>query len=304
MSIITICTHNNTFQADDVFAVAMLSFLHPDHTLVRTRDEGIIKAADIVVDVGGVYDHRAMRYDHHQVGRAGARENGVLYSACGLIWRHYGVEICSLLSTAGVDPAVVAARVDKRLIQPLDATDNGQRLNTGGTPSFEGISQVSLSSVIAGFNPSWHEQHRDFDAQFNKAVALARSVLDNTIITECGTLLAEQGVIKALSARTDKRVLVLDSFLPWQEQAVQDPDVLYAIFPDEAGTWMVQAVPPTLGSFDKRKPLPAHWGGLRNGDFSRVVGVTDGVFCHAGLFICGARTRESALRIVGLALEA
>ncbi len=37
-----------------------------DFCVYRTRDEELLKACDIVVDVGGVYDPDAFRFDHHQ----------------------------------------------------------------------------------------------------------------------------------------------------------------------------------------------------------------------------------------------
>ena len=41
-------------------------------------------SADIVIDVGGQYDPDAGRFDHHQRGGAGERENGIPYSSFGL----------------------------------------------------------------------------------------------------------------------------------------------------------------------------------------------------------------------------
>jgi uncharacterized UPF0160 family protein len=35
--------------------------------LIRTRDPQELEKCDVVVDVGGVYDHNTHRYDHHQV---------------------------------------------------------------------------------------------------------------------------------------------------------------------------------------------------------------------------------------------
>ena len=34
--------------------------------IVRTRDPELLSQCDVVVDVGGVFDHDAKRYDHHQ----------------------------------------------------------------------------------------------------------------------------------------------------------------------------------------------------------------------------------------------
>jgi hypothetical protein len=39
-----------------------------DYKIVRTRDPKLLEKCEIVVDVGGVFDHEARRYDHHQRG--------------------------------------------------------------------------------------------------------------------------------------------------------------------------------------------------------------------------------------------
>jgi len=81
MNEVTIATHNGNFHADDVFSVAALKCIYPSIKLIRTRDLELIGQADIVLDVGGVYDPDAGRFDHHQRGGAGERENGIPYSS-------------------------------------------------------------------------------------------------------------------------------------------------------------------------------------------------------------------------------
>lgn len=63
-------THSGTFHADESLAVFLLRILpaYKDADLVRTRDQAKLDECTIVVDVGGVYDHAALRYDHHQRG--------------------------------------------------------------------------------------------------------------------------------------------------------------------------------------------------------------------------------------------
>src|ERR1035437_8037366 len=88
-------THNGIFHADDIFATATLSLLLDGHIKVtRTRDENLIKSADYVYDVGGIYDPALNRFDHHQVGGAGKRDNGIPYAAFGLVWMQYGETVC------------------------------------------------------------------------------------------------------------------------------------------------------------------------------------------------------------------
>lgn len=66
--IMKIGTHNGRFHADEVLACTLLKLLpsYANAEIVRTRDESLLKCCDIVVDVGGIFDHKTHRYDHHQ----------------------------------------------------------------------------------------------------------------------------------------------------------------------------------------------------------------------------------------------
>ena len=64
------------------------------YSLERTRDEERITKADYVFDVGGIYDPSINRFDHHQPGGAGKRENDIPYAAFGLVWKTYGPILC------------------------------------------------------------------------------------------------------------------------------------------------------------------------------------------------------------------
>jgi len=78
---VIIATHNGVFHSDDVFAVASLLVLLEAtpavSTVIRTRDENLIRKADFAVDVGGVYAPDKNRFDHHQIGGAGKRGNKI-----------------------------------------------------------------------------------------------------------------------------------------------------------------------------------------------------------------------------------
>lgn len=289
-------THNGVFHADDVFAAAILQ-MAVVYEIVRTRDDLVIKNADIVFDVGGEYDPERGRFDHHQRGGAGARENGVPYAAAGLVWKKYGPEL-------GLGPEV-CAEVDRRLIQPIDAVDNGYALYEGGRPTTEGVSHYSLSQVISALNPSWNSDE-DADAAFEQAVQIAKTILkaeiDRAIAKSKETKIVQKAI--EVSKETDPRVIELPRFCPWQEEVVLGaPEALYVLFENAQGTWMVQTVPPELGSFDKKLPLPEEWAGLRGDALAQVTDVVDAVFCHPGRFICGAESLEGARRLAGLALE-
>ncbi|XP_071565735.1 uncharacterized protein [Temnothorax nylanderi] len=59
-------THDKTFRCSQVLACALLKLLpqYEDASIVRSQDQNILDTCDIVVDVGGVYDHSRHRYDH------------------------------------------------------------------------------------------------------------------------------------------------------------------------------------------------------------------------------------------------
>jgi uncharacterized UPF0160 family protein len=111
-------THNGIFHADDIFATAALSILLDGNIkVVRTRDEELFKKADYIYDVGGIYDESMDKFDHHQHGGAGKRENGVPYAAFGLVWKKYGETITGSKQ--------VAQKIDEHLVQAVDSHDNG-----------------------------------------------------------------------------------------------------------------------------------------------------------------------------------
>jgi uncharacterized UPF0160 family protein len=72
-----VATHDGSFHADEVFAIAALQLLGEPVEVVRTRDRGSQAAADLRVDVGFRHDPEAGDFDHHQRDFDGVRPNGV-----------------------------------------------------------------------------------------------------------------------------------------------------------------------------------------------------------------------------------
>lgn len=284
----TIVTHNGNFHADDVFSIAALKQVFPSFKLIRTRDLELIAKADIVIDVGGEYDQETDRFDHHQRGGAGERENGIPYSSLGLIWQKYGAAICQ-------DNQEVADAVDAGLVSAIDAIDCGH---------VEGIYQgISLSQTIAMFNPTWQEDS-DFDSCFDEAVDFACRVLTRFIASASGGLSAKTIVASAIENAKDPRVIILEKYTPWKRTVHSlSSQALYVIYPSETGQWRIQTVPIEPGSFEDRKPLPKAWAGLSDKALQEVTGIKDAMFCHNGLFIAGAESFESTVKMATIALQ-
>jgi len=284
-----IVTHNGNFHADDVFSIAALKSVFSNFKLVRTRDLELIHQADIVIDVGGEYNSDTGRFDHHQRGGAGARENGIPYSSFGLVWKKYGVEICG-------GNEEIAQSVDEKLVSTIDAVDCGY---------VEGVAQgVSLSQTISMFNPTWQEDSH-FDTCFDEAVSFASRILARFIASASGGINAKDIVAKAIENAEDPRVIVLEKYTPWKTTVHKlTTQALYMVYPSESGQWRIQTVPVEPGSFEDRKPLPAPWAGLSGEELQKVTGISDAMFCHNGLFIAGAESFESTMKMASIALEA
>jgi len=288
MTDISIATHNGKFHADDVFSVAALRCIYPESSLVRTRDLEVIGKADIVLDVGGIYDADTGRFDHHQRGGAGERENGIPYSSFGLIWKKYGLALCE-------GKQEVADSVDKGLVSTIDSIDCGH---------VEGVATgISLSQTISMFNPTWQEDSH-FDTCFEEAVAFASRVLTRFIASANGGASAKDIVAKAVNEAEDPRVIVLTQYTPWKTTVhTLSTEALYVVYPS-GGAWRIQTVPVELGSFEDRKSLPTPWAGLSDKALQDVTGLDDAMFCHNGLFIGGAQSFESTMKMAAMAVDA
>jgi uncharacterized UPF0160 family protein len=163
--------------------------------------------------------------------------------------------------------------------------------------------------MIAALNPTWAEDALIDDA-FSTALDVAREALTRVISAACSNWTAREIVAAAFHAADlrERRFLELPKFCPWADALLRldtAGDVLYVLYEDTRArnaTWMVQAVPPTAGSFEKRKSLPEAWAGLRDAALAEKTGVADAVFCHPGRFICGARSLNGARKMAALAV--
>jgi uncharacterized UPF0160 family protein len=284
-------THNGTFHADDIFATATLSImLDGKIKVVRTRDTAIIAKADFVYDVGGEHNPDKNLFDHHQPGGAGKRDNGIPYAAFGLVWKKYGEKICG--------SRVIADQIDKRLVQPIDANDNGINLFT-----VEGeIAPYIIQDLFFLFRPSWKED-QDFDSAFNEVIKIAITIITREIKKMSDNLEAENFAQDAYNKSTNKEIIVIDGPYPWHEVLGSHPEPLYAVFP-KLDTWRVECVRKEKYSFENRKPLPLEWAGMRDEKLAEITGVKDATFCHNGRFMAVSKSKEGALELANKALLA
>lgn len=289
----TAITHGGTFHSDEILATVILKKVLGDITICRTFKVPEELANDVIV-----YDIGFGKYDHHQKGGNGFRENGVPYAAVGLIWKDFGRQIVA--NTC--NPDLVWNLIDRDLIQGIDAVDNGKM------PKAEYPAQaMTFSQTISGFNPNWDSEMSGDDA-FAKAVEFAEIVFDNVLANAISKAKA-QGIVDEAISIAEGHIMVLDCFVPWQEFVFssENPkanDVQFVVFPSNRGGYNWQCVPDALGSFGQRKSVPSEWKGLRDTDLQNVTGVITASFCHPAGFIGGAATLEDAIVLAKLAVEA
>ena len=290
-------THDGSFHTDDIFAAAALSIYlenrKENFEILRTRDEAIIKSADYVFDVGGIHDPEQNRFDHHQLGGAGKRPNKMEYVFFGLVWKKFGAEL------TGSEKAMEI--IDRKMAAPIDAFDNGFDLVSN---KYKEVSPYFIQHIFFSMEPTWREEDLSHDEMFFKSVSLAREVLSREIIQVRDAVLAEELVISIYNNTKDKRIIIIDKRYPFQYILNNFSEPLYVVYPRKTNNWWgVKAVRQDPKSFNNRKSFPTAWAGLRDEELAKISGVADAVFCHKGLFMAVAKSKEGAVKLAQIAVE-
>lgn len=288
-----IAVHDGRFHADDIFACAVIRlYLGKKTNIIRTRDPELIAGADFVLDVGGIYDPKNKKFDHHQQGGAGVRENTIPYAAFGLVWKEYGSAICGGTS--------IAEMVESALVLSIDASDNG-------ISTFEPFKDKPfpylIQSAFSSFMPTWKEKNEIADKHFLYLVGIGEAILKREIIHARDYNEGEIALKKIYENTQDKRIILFDRMYPWEQILIQYPEPLLVVASRDGKRWKVETTLTEKGSFVRRMYLPKEWAGLRDAELEKVTGVPGAVFCHNGRFIATAKTKEGAFALAKLALE-
>ena len=285
-----IVTHDSRFHTDDVFAVATLLLAIGDAEVVRSRDPEVQATADYLVDVGLKYDPRKHFFDHHQIEGAGMRGNGIPYASFGLVWKEYGEAL-----SGGKKEAQI---IDERLVQAIDANDNGVATEVD---KFENIIKYSIGDFLGSFIE--HKDPEHLYEVFMKVVDIAKGLLTREINRAKKIVGDEAKLGSYYDASRDKRLIILEEDLAgWKDFLIQKHEVLYVVHPRPDGKWTVSTMQDKM--YSSRKSLPSLWGGLNDGELQKVTGVSDALFCHRTLFMATAKSKEGAAALAEKALNA
>ena len=244
-------THNGRFHADDVIATVLLSKFMKNLKVMRVETVPTrLKKNAIVYDIG------LGRFDHHQTDGNGKRPNGVSYATAGLVWKEFGHQI--LLRKYGCEKEYlerVFRRIDRELIQGVDAVDNGQYQKSDYPAQ-----PMNISTIVSNFNPEWDSGENE-DIAFLEAVNFVRVVFDKTV----KNILSKTRAIKPVEEKireTEGHVMILEKDMPWQD-AIKfslEPsakDIWFVVYPSRRGKYKWRSVLDREGGMAK-KEIPAN----------------------------------------------
>ena len=287
-------THDGRFHADEIFALAVLNLFYPDLEIIRSRDENVYKNADIIVDVGHVYDLDNLIFDHHQRSFSLTRESGIPYASFGLVWKHYGELLCGSSETSEY--------IDSVIVQSIDADDNGIDIYE---TKIDGIGFHTLSDIIESFVPRHVDDDDKVQKGFDRALNFATSYMKRQIkLAKELFEVALPNIRNAIEVAEDPRILIFKMFdKTWLNFISRESkEALFVIFPTHRKTWAIRSVPKRGQKFEYCKLLPSEWGG-RQKDFAEISEVHDALYCHNGCFLAEAKSLEGADKLAVIALE-
>lgn len=285
-------THSSTIHADEVFSTIVLTNVIDKNEFKIARVNEIEKETDAIV-----YDIGYGKYDHHQIGGNGEREDGIKFCSFGLIWQDFGRQLLDKLNVSDVDK--IFLMVDRKLVEMIDAGDNGQIL--AYKTEFD-----SIPNIVALFNSSWDEesnQNERFAEIYNYMCAVF-----NRIIKKIDSKIKSRDIVYEKIESSKDNILILDNFMPWKDILIESDNekaknILFVIYPSNRGGYNVYSVPTGRVEFESRLLFPKSWAGLKDVELQKITGIKGVRFCHNARFICGTLNLEDAISLAKLAIK-
>ncbi len=321
---ITIQTHDKRFHTDDVGAVSLLTTYYAQKKtevqLIRSRNQELLKKADILIDVGGVYDPDTQRYDHHQDDCNEVFDDGfaIPLSSIGMVWKHFGKELLAMYIE--VHPEFNALNnwydhIDKihtevylKSIQEIDAHDNGVPSIEGGKRNY--WTHLSLGSIISALNTPDTNNENDQMIAFQNAVDLFGKIFEiklEDIIRKYFDYTMSYDIVKKYmeEAPDNREYLIITDKVPTIYKCLGKLDpgckTKFLIFhtPDES-----EITIRTRGRKDDiYTPIVPLLDHDKSCEYLGEDRKNDLIFVHKALFIAKTKTIETAIKLVGYALQ-
>lgn len=242
-----------------------------------------------------------------------------LYKYINYSFKHYGKEIIKTLYPKVEDEDVkrIYNKMYKSLIEAVDGNDNGIN-QVESTDLLKYQITTDISSQIHDYNnlfkPKNAEEENDL---FKRCMCLISTSFLEKLYYYCEIWLVSKNQLKSdfqeMLKSENPQILILTNSYPWKEHIYDIEDefktkkekkTLFVIYQDSSnGSWRVQAVSISNGSFENRLSLLEEWRGLRDEELSKVANIADCIFVHASGFIGGNKTKEGALAMAIKTIE-
>ncbi len=306
MKTINLLTHSGQFHADDIFSTALLNiyYRHKDKTIKvkykRSVKKEDIEKADIVYDIGLVYNPKKLRFDHHQNDTGLIRDNGIPYAAFGLVFKHFGPELISIISKEKNKKVIaeIFDIVEKKLVYHIDAMDNGTLTYK---QLFKGVDIVTIDNYFKMCKfAAGVDDMKKIDKKFFELVKFSEPILENIIMYAVGIQKEKALAVRLYDRAKDKRVIICDRFYSFNFNKFIEP--LLVVYPDLRGGWTAKNVQTGEDPYDARFYFPESWRGLVDEELKKVTGINGAKFCHKSGFLCVNETKEGLFKMIDLAL--
>lgn len=157
-------THAGKFHLDDTMSVAFLRHFIKDIKIIRVLEVTQEYGEDtIVFDVG------RGEYDHHQEDHK-INEQGVPYSAFGLLWEDFGRDFLKDYGIVNIEDAFKLFRT--LYVEKIDFGDN---------MGYRNMEAFDENIIVTACNLSWYEKNDDelVEERFLQAVEMCEVILHN-----------------------------------------------------------------------------------------------------------------------------
>lgn len=301
-----LCTHNGSFHADDIFAYTILSTVFPNNILMRTRDKELWNKADIVFDVGMVYDPENKKYDHHMKNPP-QRPDGSLYSSAGLIWKFYGMDYLKIKNfETNFNNEILEKiweKIDKKIIKVIDAIDVGEMIPR----------DVSIEKLIDMENPekagntSITEKQGNVDDYyyaFLRVSQIVNNFFQNSVKREFKKMLFIEYFMEQYNKAEDKRVIYCEQFGDATRHINENNlETLFIITKRNDNDYMINCVPPADNMYAQKLPLPVEFAGKKEEELPELSGIKGLKFVHNNRFCAALTNLEDAYKLTTITLE-
>lgn len=277
-------THDGSFHADEVTACALLLLndLIDRDKIHRTRDIEELNNCEYVCDVGGIYDPKIKRFDHHQKEYTGD------LSSAGMILLY--------LRNQGLIDTNLYDHLNNSLVKYIDAHDIGKIESKC----------YSFSHVIANFLPV------DYNASLKEKNDSFFHALDFTYLhfkRMVERFFYNRKCMDKVKKVMDKKskYLIFEESIPWIDAFFElggdSHPALFVVMPSQ-NHWKLRGIPPDSNNRMKvRLPLPYEWAGLHSDELKKVTNIDGAIFCHKGRFISIWKTKEDAIKALKYVLK-